>query len=107
MSISVFKTLWKENLSKSETLLELTSTKNLFKDFVNTLRKINIKAKRFTKFQDGCFSDRTAMFYFICKSRDSDRSKQKGVQLIDVSENNCSKSFINISNSKFVVKLLI
>ena len=67
MSISVFKTLWKENFLKSETLLELTSTKTFFKDFVNTLRKIKIKAKRFTKFQDSCFSDRTAMLYFIWK----------------------------------------
>ena len=65
MSISVFKSLWKENFLKSETLLELTSTKTFFKDFVNTLRKIKIKAKRFTKFQGGCYFDRTAMLHFI------------------------------------------
>ena len=50
MSISVFKTLWKKNFLKSETLVEPTSTKIFFKDFVNTLRKIKIKLKRFTKF---------------------------------------------------------
>ena len=44
MSISVFKTLWKEI---SDTLLELTSTNIFFKDFVNTVRGIKIKAKRF------------------------------------------------------------
>ena len=65
MSISVFKSLWKENFLKSETLLELTSTKIFFKDFVNALRKIKIKVKRFTKFQGGCYSDRTAMLHFI------------------------------------------
>ena len=65
MSISVFNTLRKESFLKSETIPELTSTKIFFKDFVNILRKIKIKGKRFTKFQDGCFSDRTAMLHFI------------------------------------------
>ena len=64
MSISVFKT---ENFLKSETLLELTSINIFFNDFVNTLRKTKIKAKRFTKSQDGCFFDREAMLYFIWK----------------------------------------
>ena len=50
---SVFKTLWKKKLC--ETLLELTSTKIFFKDFVNTLRKIKIKGKSFTKYRTGAF----------------------------------------------------
>ena len=50
MPISVFKTLWKENFLKSETLQELTPTKIFLTDFFNTLRKIKIKVKSFTNF---------------------------------------------------------
>ena len=62
MSISVFKTLLKENFLKSEILLELTSTKIFFKDFVNTLRKIKIKAKGFQSFRTAAFPTKQQCF---------------------------------------------
>ena len=46
------------------------------------------------------------MLSSIWKERDSDRSREKGVLGKDVLENNCSKYFLKVSISKFLVKHL-
>ena len=78
MSISVFKTLWKENFLKSEILLELTSTKIFFKDFVNTLRKIKIKAKGLQSFGTAAFPTKQRFFISSGNKETATEADRKG-----------------------------
>ena len=110
MLTSFFKTLLKETLFISpKTLLEPTSTKIFFKNFDDTLTKRKIKAKKvfeiFGKvaFQRVCI----AMFSSIWKKKIATETERKDTCFIENLENNCSKTSLKLSNSKFMVKILI